>query len=203
MKKPNKTPLRPAPHTHATGTQSIFLSPSLSPPHSKYHVPSDEAPTSYIRANSPASTPMGPALAGIQLLALSYTESDKDGVQAKEGGKGRALLALAEAIVKVEEEIEWDEEMRESDKDEDRVEDVSEKHDVRGRSKESMCSKIPFVEMLVEQARIVDRQSLRVWLAYVKDVVREFGGALEKLEMDRDGERSGNMQRWKEPKVRK
>lgn len=115
---------------------------------------------------------MGPALAAISLTALRHSGSEKE----------HTLLALADALAKIETEIRFAEELRELVRD-DRMQLVEEE------VLNSMCSKIPFVEMMFEEAQRMDRESLRVLLKYIGDVVKGFDEELERK--DREAEEGG------------
>ncbi|KAG4442960.1 hypothetical protein IFR05_001573 [Cadophora sp. M221] len=135
-------------------------------------MPAEEPPTSYVRARSITSGPMGPALAAINLTALHHSGSQKE----------HTLLAFTDALAKIETEMQFTEESREFVRD-DEMQLVEEE------VPNSMCSKIPFVEMMFEEAQRVDRGSLRVLLKYIADVVKRFDDDLERK--DREAERRG------------
>lgn len=105
---------------------------------------------------------MAPVLAGISIIALSRTGTETE----------KTLLALCAAIEKVERDMLGEE-----------VEgrDGEVEGEGKGERRDSMCSKVPFVEMLVEEAGRVDRENLVVLLRYIGDLVRAFEGELEAL----------------------
>ncbi|KAH7351310.1 hypothetical protein BKA65DRAFT_476635 [Rhexocercosporidium sp. MPI-PUGE-AT-0058] len=154
-----------AQHKHATRRQQAALEALIE--ESRSRVPEGEPPISYVRARSITSGPMGPALAAINLTALQYSGFEKE----------HTLLAFYSALVKIETEIQFADESRDLVRD-DEIQLVEEE------VPNSMCSKIPFVEMMFEEAQRVDRGSLRVFLGYIVDVVKGFDEELERKDRE-------------------
>lgn len=151
-------------HHHATRAQKAALTAMISEsePPRPTPSPSPQPPTSYTRAPPyPVTGPMAPIFATIALTALHHAGTETEQI----------LLALSSALEKVEAELRYEEEAREMVRNEG------------GRllrdEKQSMCSKVEFVEMLVMEAQRVDRESLGAWLGYLGMVVGTLESELE------------------------
>ncbi|KAK0103866.1 hypothetical protein ONS96_004975 [Cadophora gregata f. sp. sojae] len=157
-------------HKYSTRHQAVARDPLSQESRSSSNVPSI-FPTE-VQAQQPtrsiSSSPMAKAIAVINLLAF-----ERHGTE-----QGRSLLALSTALENVELQILRDEEDRQTERMERGGEALQGMEGVEGHGKrdeeekESMCSKTPFVELIIGEAQRVDRESLRGLLMYIGGVVR-------------------------------
>ncbi|KAL2071068.1 hypothetical protein VTL71DRAFT_12303 [Oculimacula yallundae] len=202
---------------HEAALQSL-----INDSHARIPDPDEQAPISYTRACDTMEGPMAPVIAGVQLLGLGCIEMEPE--------RGRLFDALAEALGRVEREMGFQEEMRpfvrlSGNGDgkvgvsavgvgvgvrEGVVHEEGKEKGVLGveERKDSMCSKVPFVEWLVEVCGKVDGGSVRVLLRYVGDVCKEMEGVFDGSERDEErrrmesGDGRGQTGGWKEPQAR-
>ncbi|PBP20412.1 hypothetical protein BUE80_DR008403 [Diplocarpon rosae] len=149
-----------AQHRHHSQSQSASLDPITQESQEKYSAyHCAEFPASAARTLPFIDGPMAPALAAIEIAALHHAVKGDPKTES-------TLLALGLAMTRVEMELPYEPKNEETENTKDKSEGPS-------------CSKIPIVELLFNEAQRVDRDSLRLLLRYVGEVVKAFEKELD------------------------